>query len=157
MIASDPFQPTSAPTAQPISLAEMAELLVDKALADPEFKQSLCQDPHGVWQQTFEAEELECVQVTVLEEGNKDLYLVIPAGDEDLKQTLVTRPQTIWQQAFGSSRLQGYTVRVVEETADQLYLVLPTDDRGNPPFLQRLGQRIRNWFQRPETDETDLQ
>ena len=152
-MVSHSILPAHAQSPETLSLEEMASHLIERARAEPEFKQALCNDPRTVWQQTFEAVDLAEIQVTVLEETKDTLYLVIPTDDDAIKQALTRKPQAIWQQQFGTRRLHGYTIRVMEETPEQLYLILPASQRGNAPFLQRIGQRIQNIFKRPTDAE----
>lgn len=119
--------PTSSKT---LTRADVEQQLISKAVEDAAFRQALLENPQAVWQQEFGKTSLKDLQLSVWEETDHSLYLVLPSEDSAFRKELTEHPQAVWQREFGKARLKGYVIRVVEEPIGHFYLVLPTIERS---------------------------
>jgi len=163
--------PLIMPMLQPISTIAVTEdlsrsqieaRLLQRAMQEPVFRQTLVQDPPTIWQQEFGDDPvLKDLQLQVLEETETSLYLVLPSQDEAFRQELLQTPQAVWKREFGTTDLQGYVIRVVQEPEGHFYLVLPFRQRSAgwldefpqmvpPPWTPPdVGTLEKSWRTRP--------
>ncbi|WP_135557430.1 NHLP leader peptide family RiPP precursor [Paenibacillus cymbidii] len=70
--------------------------IIQKAWADPAFKQQLLQDPKAAISQAFGIELPEAIELNVVEETPTSYVLVIPPNPEDVTVPDGSIPNYVW-------------------------------------------------------------
>lgn len=126
-------------TPETLTRADVETRLIQRAMHDEAFRKTLLSQPQTIWQQEFGNTVFKDLVLTIFEDTNDTLYLIIPWNDDTRRNELIENPKAVWQQEFGTTRLAGYMIRVIQEESGQVCLALPMWERSpvwEPAFSQ---------------------